>query len=81
MSDVYGAPAEKASAVTPDDSTAVNFRGLYVGTGGNLSLVLRGDATNTPVSFANVPSGAVLPFAVKLVRSTGTSAQDIVGLV
>ena len=80
MSDVYGAPAEKAAAVTLDDSTVVNFRALYVGTGGNLSVIMRGDSTDTPVVFPNVPSGAILPIAVKRVRSTGTGASDIVGL-
>lgn len=80
MSDVYGAPAEKAAAVSPSDSTVVNFRALYVGGAGDLVVIMRGDTTDTPVTFPSVPAGAILPIAVKRVRAA-TSASSIVGLV
>jgi hypothetical protein len=80
MSDVYGAPAEKAATVTPSDVTVVNFRALYVGGAGDLVVVMRGDASNTPVTFPSVPAGAILPIAVKQVRAA-TGASSIVGLV
>jgi hypothetical protein len=75
-----GGPAGHAFAVTPNDGAdlAVITRGLYVGTGGDLSLVLKGDAA--AVSFAGVASGSVLPLRVARVRATGTTASDIVGL-
>jgi hypothetical protein len=73
-------PASHAFAVTPDDGTdlAVVTRGLYVGTGGDVSLVLKGDAV--PVTFVGVAGGTVLPLRVTRVRATGTTAADIVGL-
>ncbi len=73
-------PAGHAFAVTPDDGAdlAVVTRGLYVGTGGDLSVILKGDSA--AVSFVGVPSGAVLPLRVARVRASGTTAADIVGL-
>jgi hypothetical protein len=73
-------PAGHAFAVTPNDGAnlAVVTRGLYVGTGGDLSLILKGDSA--PVSLAGVASGSVLPLRVARVRATGTTASDIVGL-
>lgn len=75
-------PAYKAVAITPADATdltAQGFRGLWVGTGGTLIVVMFGDASNTPVTFTNVPDGSLLPLAVKVVR-TATTASGIVGL-
>ena len=73
-------PAGHAFAVTPNDGAdlPVVTRGLYVGTGGDLSLVLKGDAA--PASFVGVAAGSVLPLRVVRVRATGTTASDIVGL-
>lgn len=62
-------------AVTPHNSNEQNFMGLYVGTAGNLVIRLQDDDSN--VTLKNV-SGWV-PLEVKLVVSTGTTADDIVG--
>jgi hypothetical protein len=70
--------ATDAAAVTPNDSTVVAFRALYVGTTGDVSLVTLAGAI---VTFASVPAGAILPIACTKVRSTGTTASNIVGLV
>ena len=78
MSDVYGAPAEKAAAVTLSDVDIVNFRALYIGTGGNVAVTMAGGGN---VTFPNVPSGAILPIVVSKVLASGTGASDIVGLV
>jgi hypothetical protein len=74
------APATRASAVTPNDSTDLNTfaRALYVGTGGNITLdTVGGDSS---VAFANVPDGFVLSVRTQRVRSTGTTASNIVAL-
>jgi hypothetical protein len=73
-------PANHAFAVTPNDGAnlAVVTRGLYVGTGGDLSVIPKGDSA--PISFVGVASGTVLPLRVQRVRATGTTAADIVGL-
>lgn len=80
MSDIYGSPATKGAAVTPSDATVVNFRGLYVGAGGNVAVVFADDSTSTAVTFVGVVTGSTLPIAVKKVMSTNTTATSIVGL-
>lgn len=73
-------PALNAFAVIPDNSQELTHvtRALFVGTGGDINLVLRDD--NNEVLLKNVPSGGLLPVRAKLVKSTDTTAQDIVGL-
>ena len=74
-----GEPAAFGEAVTPHDSnelTAVT-RGLWVGTGGDVKVVLFGGQT---ITFPNVQDGTLLPIRVRQVFSTGTDADDIVGL-
>lgn len=74
------APADHAFAITPSDGTDLSeiTRALYVGTGGDLSLITASGAT---VSLPNVQSGSVLPLRCRRVRATGTSATGLVGLV
>lgn len=72
-------PAEHAETVTPSDSVdlGVVSRSLYVGSAGNVSVVMLSGAT---VTFANVTSGSMLPIRVSRVRSTNTTASSIVSL-
>lgn len=72
------APAVTGEVNTPHDSTAVSYRALWVGGGGNITLRFFGDSADTLIS--GIPAGTLLPFAVKLVKATGTSATLIVGL-
>lgn len=85
MSKIYNksandtAPAVDALEVTPNDSTDLAegvTRALYIGTPGNLSVVMVSGVT---VLFTNVPIG-IFPIAVTRVRSSGTSALGIVAL-
>lgn len=70
-------PARKCTAVTPSDSTSQgDVRGLYVGTGGNVAIRMKGDSA--AVVHKNVPSGSYLPCRATYVYSTGTTATDIV---
>lgn len=73
-------PAQSGFAVTPADGQALaeTTRALYVGAGGNLALTLAG---GSQVTFANVPTGTLLPLRVAAVAATGTTASAIVGLV
>lgn len=69
-------PGYRATAVTPSNTTEVNARGLYVGTGGNLVITT---FEGNDVTFKNVASGSWLPiFAWKV--KTSTTASDIVAL-
>lgn len=70
-------PAQDAAAVTPNDTTEVDARALYIGTGGNVQIQT---AKGTTVVFANVVAGTILDVRAKIVFSTNTTASDIVAL-
>jgi hypothetical protein len=74
-------PALNAVALTPDDSNdlTTTTRGLYIGVGGNISVILEGDTV--AVTFLGAIAGTVLPLRVKRLRSTSTTATNLVGLV
>jgi hypothetical protein len=78
--DHASAPAARCVAVTPHDGNVLSAipKGLYIGTGGNLSIEAAGGGA--AVTLANVASGSVLPVRVRIVRATGTTAADIVAL-
>jgi hypothetical protein len=66
-------------AVTKSDTTVYPnaFSGLYVGTGGDVTVrTMRG----TILTFADVPSGGYVLMAGDKVMSTGTGASDITAL-
>ena len=67
-------------AITASDSTdltAKEFRGLYVGAGGDVVLTTR---EGNDVTFKSVPAGTILPVSFSKVKATGTSASSVVGL-
>lgn len=80
VADSVGAPATRAVAVTPHDSNPLADipKALFIGTGG--SLVARGTGGGADATFKNLPAGSVLPLRAQYVRSTGTTAGDILAL-
>jgi hypothetical protein len=73
--------AVQARAVTPNDSTALaETRALFNGnaTACNIAVIFVNDTS--AVTFSNVQSGALLPFAVTKVMSTNTTCSSIVAL-
>lgn len=68
------------SAVTLSDTTEVNCKAIYVGTGG--SVYLAPSVGATAVAFLNVPSGTILPVELKkgTINATNTSAANLVAL-
>ena len=72
-------PCDNAFSITPHDTNELVTitKALYVGTGGHVVLVTKGGTT---VTFKIVSSGQVLPVRAKIVKSTSTTAADIVGL-
>ena len=87
MADIFEAnqaglssPAEHAAAVTPSDSAdlANSSRALWVGGAGNVSLDLVG--SGSAIVFLAVPEGSLLPIRAKRVRSTATTATNIVSI-
>ena len=78
--DAVSAPARRAAAVTPSDSVALADipKALYVGTGG--TIVMQGVDGGGDQSWANLPSGTIVPFRARYVRATGTTAADLLAL-
>jgi len=76
-------PARNFEAITPSDTTdltkdGIPPRAIYVGVGGDVSVQDTQDGT--AVVFVGVPTGTILPIRPKHVRSTGTTATDMVAL-
>lgn len=74
------APAETCFAITPDDTSELlqATKAIYVGSNGDIALVpLQG---STPVVFANVAAGAIIPVRARAVHASGTTCTNILGL-
>ena len=52
-------------------------RGVWVGTGGDLEVVMR---NGDQVVFKNATSGVIVPLQVKQVVAAGTTASDLIGI-
>ena len=69
--------ATRHAAVTASDVTEFDApQAVYVGTGGDIALVLVG--SSTAVTYKNVADGTWMPVLAIQVLSTGTTASDIV---
>ncbi len=75
------APALTAVAITPSDSTQLlpYPRALWIGGDGDLTVIMEGDNSNTPIAFVGVFGGTWMPLRVKKVMAA-TTASDIVGV-
>ena len=74
------APAKGARSVTPHDTnvlTGGTCRALYIGVTGDVVIGLADEGT--AVTFKAVPVG-VLQVQARIVKSTGTTATDILAL-
>ena len=71
-------PADSYSAVTPNDSTVVQARALWIGTGGNVAVKATNGAPS--VTFTNVPDGTLMPIMAYQGMNTNTTASNIVAL-
>ena len=72
-------PAGGCRPITASDTTVLTppTRGLYIGGAGNLSVKFSDDSLSGAVA---VVAGAILPWRVKQVLSTGTTATQILAL-
>lgn len=66
-----------AYVVTPSDTTEVSFSYIYVGTGGDVCVDMAG--TGSAIVHKNVADGTYLWGNFKRIRSTSTTASNIVG--
>ena len=72
------ASATRYGAVTKSDTTALQFKRLYIG--GTVAVAIKNGADQTPVVFSALPAGAVLDVVGTHVMSTSTTATSIVWL-
>ena len=73
--------AHDAVVVTASDVTQLpTTRGLYVGTAGNIAVVMGNGQSASPVVFYNVNAGSILPIQVVQVMATNTTASNILAL-
>lgn len=72
-------PAEGAAAVTPHDTTALGnvTRAIYVGGAGDVEVITKGGDT---VVFSSVPAGTILPVRATHVKSSNTTASNILAM-
>lgn len=78
---VLSNPYQKAAAVTPADGSDLPggvCRAVYIGGAGNLSVILGDDSS--PVTLTGLLVGTVYPICAKRIRSTSTTATNIVAL-
>jgi hypothetical protein len=73
-------PGQNSFAITPSDSAQLPYvtRAIYVGTAGNIAVMLVNDSA--PVTLMNAVAGSVLPFRVAQVMNTNTTASNLVGI-
>jgi len=70
-----------ANTVTKSDTTFLNGVALYIGTGGDVHVIMKNveNAGGNVVIFKNVPDGSFLPAIVDYVMAA-TTAADIVSV-
>jgi hypothetical protein len=73
-------PARASEPITPNNTVQLSSipKAIYVGSGGSITGQLVGDTEDR--TFGGVPTGAILPFQFKLIKASGTSASQIIGL-
>lgn len=72
-------PIQNGAQITPNDTSdliAVS-RAIFVGTGGDLSIVTVGGDTLT---FRSLAAGSLLPVRASRVLASNTTASDLLGL-
>ena len=79
--------ATRAAAVTPTDvislATKLNSAALYVGVGGDLSVIIAGTANPTladAVVFKGIVAGSFIPVIVDYVTAVDTDVSEIIAL-
>lgn len=69
--------ATGGAAITPSDSTVVDFNGIYIGGAGNLAVTL---FDGSVVTLTAVIVGQIYPLRVIKVMATNTTATNLLGL-
>lgn len=78
QADAEFTPSRAPYAITPDDATELPRipKGIYVGTGGDVTL--RGVEGDTDVTYRNLPNASYILVRARFIRATGTTATDLI---
>ena len=73
-------PVTDAFTITPDDNSELIYitRAIYVGLDGDIAVQM---LDGTTITFQNCVAGSVLPFRIKKIFATGTTATGLIGLI
>ena len=79
MGDSPELPSRIPFALVPSDTLALLqvVKGIYVGTGGDVTL--RGVGASADVTYKNLPNASYIGVRASHVRATGTTATDFIG--
>jgi hypothetical protein len=79
MGDSPELPSRVPFALVPSDSVPLTqvVKGIYVGTGGDVTL--RGVGGASDVTYRNLPNASYIGVRASFVRATGTTASDLIG--
>ena len=77
--DVLDNPSRAPFAITPHDVNELPVvpKGIYVGTGGDVTL--RGIRGAADVTYRNLPDASYIAVRASHVRATGTTASNLIG--
>lgn len=64
-----------AAEVTPSDTAPNDCVGFYVGSGGDIAVTTEG---GDDVTFRNTVAGSIISIRVHIIKSTGTTASNII---
>lgn len=72
-------PSREPFTVSPDDQAPLPVvpKGIYVGTGGDVTL--RGVGASEDVTYRNLPDASYIAVRASHVRASGTTATDLIG--
>ena len=76
--DSHDGPSRAPYAVVPHDSNELPDipKGLYVGSGGDVTL--RGVGASADVTYRNLPDASYIAVRARYVRATGTTAANLI---
>ncbi len=64
--------------IVTDDVTENVYEGVFVGTGGDVALIpLRGTVVQV---WKNLPNAFTIPVKTRIIKTTGTTALNLIGL-
>lgn len=71
-------PASYADAIVNDTPFEVTSRGIYMGTGGDLEVIMAGSQVSSV--FTDLPQGTIVPIRCTMVVGAGTAATSLLAL-